>query len=153
MSGFDHLEIAELLPHRYPFRLVDRVLEFVDGERIVGLKNVSINEPYFQGHFPDLPVMPGVLICESLGQTAALLAYRSTDGVEPGRVLVFGGLDRMRFRRPVLPGDQLRLEVALVKRRRPLWKFTAAALVDGKVAADGELLLSETDPDRARHRG
>lgn len=152
MSGFDHVEIAALLPHRYPFRLVDRVVEFVDGERIVGLKNVSANEPYFQGHFPDLPVMPGVLICESLGQTAALLAYRSTEGVEAGRVLVFSGLDRVRFRRPVLPGDQLRLEVELVKRRRPLWKFKATARVDGQIAADGELLLSETDPGKARRR-
>lgn len=153
MSGFDHIEIAALLPHRYPFRLVDRVVEIVDGERIVGLKNVSANEPYFQGHFPDLPVMPGVLICESLGQTAALLAYRSSAGVEPGRVLVFSGLDRIRFRRPVLPGDQLRLEVELVRRHRPLWKFKGVARVDGQVVAEGELLLSETEPQRARRNG
>jgi 3-hydroxyacyl-[acyl-carrier-protein] dehydratase len=152
MSGFDHLEIAALLPHRYPFRLVDRVLEFEDGVRIVGLKNVSINEPYFQGHFPDLPVMPGVLICESLGQTAALLALRSSEGVGAGRVLVFSGLDRVRFRRPVLPGDQLRLEVELAKRHRPLWKFKGVAVVDGQVAAEGELLLSEADPGKARRR-
>jgi beta-hydroxyacyl-ACP dehydratase FabZ len=152
MSGFDHLEIATLLPHRYPFRLVDRVLEFEDGARIVGIKNVSINEPYFQGHFPDLPVMPGVLICEALGQTAALLAYRSREGVGDGLVLVFAGMDAVRFRRPVLPGDQLRLEVELMKRRRPLWRFKATALVDGQVAAEGEMLLSETDPAKARRR-
>lgn len=153
MSGFDHLEIAALLPHRYPFRFVDRVLEFEDGVRIVGLKNVSLNEPHFQGHFPDLPVMPGVLICEALGQTAALLAYRSTKKVTSGRALVLSGLNRVRFRRPVLPGDQLRLEVELIKLHRPLWKFKGTALVDGQLAAEGELLLSETDPERARRRG
>lgn len=153
MSGFDHIEIARLLPHRYPFRLVDRVLEFEDGARIVGLKNVSVNEPYFQGHFPDLPLMPGVLLCESLGQTAALLAYRSTEGVPEGRVLVFSGLDRVRFRRPVFPGDQVRLEVKLLRRHRPLWKFSGTALVDGQVAVEGELLLSETEVERARSRG
>jgi 3-hydroxyacyl-[acyl-carrier-protein] dehydratase len=153
MSGFDHIEIARLLPHRYPFRLVDRVLEVEDGKRIVGLKNVSVNEPYFQGHFPELPLMPGVLICESLGQTAALLAYRSTEGVGEGRVLVFSGVDRMRFRRPVFPGDQLRLEVELLRRHRPLWKFKGIALVEGQVAAEGELLLSETEVERARRRG
>lgn len=153
MSGFDHLEIAKLLPHRYPFRLVDRVLEFEDGARIVGLKNVSLNEPYFQGHFPDLPVMPGVLICEALGQTAALLVYRSSVGVEEGRVLVFSGLDRVRFRRPVLPGDQLRLEVELLRRHRPLWKFKGSARVEDQIVAEGELLLSETVVDRAGRRG
>ena len=141
-------EIAALLPHRFPFQFIDRVLEFEDGVRIVALKNVSINEPFFRGHFPEQPLMPGVLICEALAQAAALLAHRSTDGVGPGRVGVLAGLDRVRFRRPVLPGDQLRLEVVLLKRRRPLWKMHGTARVDGQVAAEADLSLMETERNR-----
>ena len=141
-------EIAALLPHRFPFQFIDRVLEFEDGVRIVALKNVSINEPFFRGHFPEQPLMPGVLICEALAQAGALLAHRSTDGVVPGRVGVLAGLDRVRFRRPVLPGDQLHLEVVLLKRRRPMWKMRGTARVDGQVAAEAELSLMETE--RAR---
>jgi 3-hydroxyacyl-[acyl-carrier-protein] dehydratase len=141
-------EIAALLPHRFPFQFIDRVLEFEDGTRIVALKNVSINEPFFRGHFPEQPLMPGVLICEALAQAGALLAHRSSDGVGDGRVCVLAGLDRVRFRRPVLPGDQLRLEVVLQKRRRPLWKMSGTARVDGHLAAEAELSLMETE----RHR-
>ena len=139
--GYD--EIAALLPHRYPFQFVDRVLEFEDGLRIVTLKNVTINEPFFRGHFPELPVMPGVLICESLAQAAALLAHRSHDGVPPGRAVVLTGLDGARFRHPVVPGDQLHLEVMLRKRHRPLWKMRGTARVDGEVVAEADLLLTE----------
>ena len=141
-------EIAALLPHRFPFQFIDRVLEFEDGVRIVALKNVSINEPFFRGHFPEQPLMPGVLICEALAQAGALLAHRSTDGVGPGRVGVLAGLDRVRFRRPVLPGDQLQLEVVLLKRRRPMWKMHGTARVDGHVAAEAELSLMETERTR-----
>ena len=141
-------EIAALLPHRFPFQFIDRVLEFEDGARIVALKNVSINEPFFRGHFPEQPLMPGVLICEALAQAGALLAHRSTDGVGPGRVGVLAGLDRVRFRRPVLPGDQLHLEVILLKRRRPLWKMRGTARVDGQVAAEADLSLMETERNR-----
>ena len=141
-------EIAALLPHRFPFQFIDRVLEFEDGVRIVALKNVSINEPFFRGHFPEQPLMPGVLICEALAQAGALLAHRSTDGVGPGRVGVLAGLDHVRFRRPVLPGDQLHLEVVLLKRRRPMWKMRGTARVDGHVAAEAELALMETERTR-----
>jgi 3-hydroxyacyl-[acyl-carrier-protein] dehydratase len=144
MAGFGYHDIAKLLPHRYPFQFVDRVLEFDDGQRVVALKNVSINEPYFRGHFPEQPLMPGVLICEALAQAGALLAHGSSDGVPEGHVVVLTGIDNARFRRPVLPGDQLHLEVTLVKRRRPLWKIRGVARVAGQVAAEADLLLTET---------
>src|SRR6185369_16372428 len=98
-TGFDHREIARLLPHRYPFQFVDRVLDFVDGESIVAIKNLSMLDPFFRGHFPGEPVMPGVLICEVMAQAGALLAHRSTDGVPAGRVVVLSGIDNARFRR------------------------------------------------------
>jgi 3-hydroxyacyl-[acyl-carrier-protein] dehydratase len=144
--GYD--EIASALPHRYPFQFIDRVLEFEDGRRIVALKNVSINEPFFRGHFPEQPLMPGVLICEALAQAGALLAHRSEDGVEPGHVVVLAGLDRVRFRRPVIPGDQLHLEVVLLKRHRPLWKLRGIARVDGQVAAEADLSAMEVERTR-----
>jgi 3-hydroxyacyl-[acyl-carrier-protein] dehydratase len=142
-TGFGYFDIAELLPHRYPFQLVDRVLEFVDGVRIVGLKNVSLGDPFFRGHFPDNPVMPGVLICEALAQTAALLAHRSTNGVSRDRGVVLAGLDGVRFRRPVLPGDQLRLEVELARSRPPFWRFRGVARVDGRLVAEAEIAAME----------
>lgn len=142
-AGFDHLEIAALLPHRYPFQFVDRVLDFVDGERIVGIKNLSLSDPFFRGHFPNNPIMPGVLICEALMQAGALLAHRSRDAVPPDRAVVLTGLDRARFRRPVVPGDQLRLEVALMRRRRPLWRFRGVARVGGAVVAEADILAVE----------
>ncbi len=146
VCGYD--EIAALLPHRYPFQFIDRVLEFEDGRRIVALKNVSINEPFFRGHFPDQPVMPGVLICEALAQAGALLAHRSEDGVQPGHVVVLTGLDRARFRRPVLPGDQLLLEVIVVKRHRPLWKMHGIARVDDQAVAEADLSTMEVERTR-----
>ena len=141
---FGYHRIIAALPHRYPFLFVDRVLEFEDGKRVLALKNVSINEPFFRGHFPQQPVMPGVLICEALAQAGALLAQGSADGLPEGYVVVLTGLDRARFRRPVLPGDQLQLEVTLAKRRRPLWKMRGVARVDGHLAAEAELSLTET---------
>jgi len=136
-------EIAALLPHRFPFQFVDRILEYEDGARIVTLKNVKINEPFFRGHFPERPLMPGVLICESLAQAGALLAHRTHDGVPAGHVVVLTGLDKVRFRHPVVPGDQLRCEVMVRKRRRPLWKMQGTARVDGEIVAEAELLLTE----------
>ncbi|MCX8072181.1 MAG: 3-hydroxyacyl-ACP dehydratase FabZ [Candidatus Binatia bacterium] len=141
-------EIAELLPHRYPFCFVDRVLDLVEGQQILACKNVSFNEPYFPGHFPDQPVMPGVLICEALAQAAALIAHRVLRGEQSKKVVVLSGIDSARFRRPVLPGDQLILDVKLVRRRPPLWKFQAVAKVDGHVVAEAELLLTETEQVR-----
>ncbi len=147
-SGFDHRAVQQILPHRYPFLLVDRVLEFVDGERLLALKNVTINEPFFVGHFPGMPVMPGVLICEALAQAGALFAYRCSGGVAPQRPILLAGLDRVRFRRPVVPGDQLRLEVRLIRHRGPLWKIAGSATVDGQLAAEAELMAMETDPSQ-----
>lgn len=139
----DHRAIIDLLPQRYPFLLIDRVLEFVDGERLVALKNVTSNEPYFQGHFPGNPVMPGVLICEAVAQAGALLAHRSSGGVAPGSTLFLAGLDQFRFRRPVVPGDQMRVQVTLTRRRPPVWKIRGEVFVDGQLAAEGEVTAVE----------
>lgn len=144
MAGFGYHEIAALLPHRAPFQFVDRVLEIDDGRRILALKNVTINEPYFPGHFPEQPIMPGVLICEALAQAGGLLAMRSV-GVQPDRAVVLTGIDAARFRRPVLPGDQLHLEVTVEKHRPPLWKMHGIARVDGQVVAEADLLLTERE--------
>lgn len=129
--------LVSLLPHRYPFLLVDRILEFQLDRRIVGLKNVTRNEPFFQGHFPGYPVMPGVLIIEALIQVGGILALKSS-GLE-SQVSFFTGINRARFRQQVIPGDQLRLEVEVLRRRRRVWHFKGVALVDGKVAAEAEL--------------
>lgn len=137
-EGFDLHSILRFLPHRYPFLLVDRVTEFVDGVRLVAVKNVSINEPYFAGHFPGRPVMPGVLICEALAQAGALLVYRSTRGVPLGVPVVLAGMDRVRFRHPVFPGDRLSLEVALARCRPPLFQFRGEARAEGRLVAEGE---------------
>ena len=139
----EYPEIIRRLPHRYPFLLVDRVIELVDGERVVALKNVSANEPFFAGHFPGRPIMPGVLICEALVQTGGLLASCSKDGLPAGRGIVLAGLEHVRFRRRVVPGDQLRLEVELLHKHRPLWKMKGRAIVDGKVATEAEFLTME----------
>jgi len=135
--------IARVLPHRYPLLLVDRVITFEDGVRIVAIKNVTVDEPFFAGHFPGRPVMPGVLICEALAQAGALLAYRSRNGIEPGRILLLTGLERGRFRRPVVPGDQLELEVQSLQRHPPLWRMRGKARVDGVVVAEADFTATE----------
>ena len=129
-----------MLPHRYPFLLVDRVLE-VDGEKVLTLKNVTINEPFFAGHFPGLPIMPGVLILEALAQSAAILALEKSQGRPT--LFMLTGVDKVRFRRRVVPGDQLRMEVRLLKHHHPLWKMRAEARVDGELAAEAELSAME----------
>jgi 3-hydroxyacyl-[acyl-carrier-protein] dehydratase len=139
----EHRAIVELLPHRPPFLLIDRVLELVDGERIVALRNVTIGEPYFQGHFPGYPVVPGVLVCEALAQAGSLLAHRTRNGVAAGSTLFLAALDHVRFRRPVVPGDQMRLEVAVIRRRAGVWRFRGVVSVDGEVAAEGEVTAVE----------
>ncbi len=131
-----------LLPHRYPFLMVDRVVEMSDG-RAVTLKNVTHNEPFFNGHFPGMPVMPGVLILEALAQSAALLAIRILGGGTPFFMLT--GLDKVRFRRRVVPGDQLRMEVRVLRQHRPLWKMHAEARVDGELAAEAEVSAMEVE--------
>jgi 3-hydroxyacyl-[acyl-carrier-protein] dehydratase len=136
-------EILRRLPHRYPFLLVDRVLECVPGHRVRALKNVTMNEPYFQGHFPHRPVMPGVIIIEALAQAAGILAF-VTAGVYPDEnsVFYFVGIDKARFRRPVGPGDQLTLQATLERNLRGIWKLAAVASVDGAEAASAELMLA-----------
>lgn len=136
-------EILKRLPHRYPILLVDRVVELVKGERIRAIKNVSINEPFFLGHFPHRPVMPGVLILEALAQAATLLALRSMDMVlDENSVVYFAGIDGARFKRPVEPGDQLILEVTLGRSKAGIYKFSAKALVGDQVAAEAELMCT-----------
>ena len=135
--------VLKKLPHRYPILLVDRVLEIESGVRIKAIKNVSINEPYFLGHFPHRPVMPGVLMLEALAQAAALLSFE-TAGKEPddNSVYYFAGIDGARFKRPVEPGDQLLLEVTLVRAKSGIYKFAARASVDGELAVEAELMCT-----------
>ena len=136
-------EILRHLPHRYPIVLVDRILELEPGRRAVAIKNVSINEPVFTGHFPHYPVMPGVLIVEAMAQAAAVLSFVSM-GKKPDEdsVYYFAGIDGARFKRPVVPGDQLRLEVEILREMRGVVKFGGKALVDGQIAAEAELLCT-----------
>jgi 3-hydroxyacyl-[acyl-carrier-protein] dehydratase len=133
-------EILKLLPHSYPFLLVDRIVEIEPEKRIVGIKNVTFNEPFFPGHFPGKPVMPGVLIIEAMAQTAGILAFKSYPGIK-GNVL-FIGIDNARFRKPVIPGDQLRMEMTLIKHRREIWLFEGEASVDGKTVAEARIMAT-----------
>jgi 3-hydroxyacyl-[acyl-carrier-protein] dehydratase len=143
LSGMDIHQILDYLPHRYPILLVDRVRDVVPGERITALKNVSVNEPYFPGHYPHHPVMPGVLIVEAMAQTAAILAFK-TMGSKPDdkSVYYFVGIDNARFKRPVGPGDQLVIEVRLVANKRGIWKFSALAKVDDQIASEADLICA-----------
>lgn len=149
----DIAAIASLLPHRYPFLLVDRVVELTAGERIVALKNVTVNEPFFVGHFPQRPLMPGVLICEALVQAGGILARASVAPLDEtlerpaDRLAMLTGLDRARFRRQVSPGDQLRLEVAILRRRGTFWKMEGKARVEGKIVAELEFTVADVAPD------
>ena len=143
MTAMDIHQILEYLPHRYPFLLVDRVLDVVPGERITALKNVSVNEPFFPGHYPHHPVMPGVLIIEALAQTAAILSFKTMgDKPDDKSVYYFVGIDGARFKRPVSPGDQLLMEVSITANKRGLWKFKCVAKVDGNVAAEADLMCT-----------
>lgn len=142
--GLDRL--LRLLPHRFPFLLVDRVQELEDG-RVRTLKNITINEPFFAGHFPGNPVMPGVLIIEALAQSAAILALSELKAERP-QLFVLTGVDNARFRRPVVPGDQMDMEVKLLKYRRPLWKMRAEASVAGEIVAEAELSAMEVSGEK-----
>lgn len=144
----DITEIMRHLPHRYPLLLVDRVLELIPGDYVTAIKNVTMNEPFFPGHFPHHPIMPGVLIIESLAQAAGLLAFKSS-GKEAGAdsVIYFVGIDNARFKRPVVPGDQLRLEARITRHTRGIWKFDAKALVEGQLACEAELMCTLRDLD------
>jgi len=134
-------EVLKYLPHRQPFLLVDRVIEIVEGKSLVAIKNVTYNEPFFAGHFPNRPVMPGVLMIEALTQAAVILAYKSTKTLpSDGYLYLFGGLDNVRFRRIVEPGDQLRLEVSLLWQKREIWKLEGNAFVGEELACKAELM-------------
>lgn len=141
----DIREILDLLPHRYPFILIDKVLEVELGKRIVAIKNVTMNEPFFQGHFPGMPVMPGVLILEAMAQAAAILAFKSRRSEEKvarfeNELCYFAGVDNARFKKPVLPGDQLLIEAIFLKTRQSVFAVKASASVNGAVVCEGELM-------------
>ena len=139
-------DILNVLPHRYPFLLVDRILESDGTTRMVALKNVSINEPFFQGHFPQHPVMPGVLVVEALAQVGVILLF-GCDENRSSKLVYFSGIDNCRFRQPVIPGDQLRLEVTVLKQRGRFFKMRGEALVDGVLVAEAELSCAVVDRD------
>jgi 3-hydroxyacyl-[acyl-carrier-protein] dehydratase len=151
---FDIREIMSMLAHRYPFLLVDRVIEYTPGQTLLGLKNVTYNEPFFPGHFPKVPTMPGVLILEALAQCCGLLAVRDT-GIRPadGFILYFASIESARFKKPVVPGDQIHLSVRLDKQKRSVWKFTTQALVAGEVVCEAQMtcFLKEAGRDGDRN--
>jgi 3-hydroxyacyl-[acyl-carrier-protein] dehydratase len=140
---FDSVQIQDIIPHRYPFLLVDKIIEFVDNQRIVGIKNVTINEPFFMGHFPGQPVMPGVLILEAMAQTAAILAKRSVDGVNPTKSVFLVGATDFKWKRKVVPGDTLRIVMTSVRKRRPIWVMQGEVFVEGKLVATGTMSAME----------
>lgn len=141
----DIRQIQECIPHRYPFLLLDRVVEFTDNVEVVGLKAVSVNEPFFQGHFPGRPVMPGVLIIEAIAQAAAVMAKLSSDGIAPGKTVFLVGAQDVKFKRQVVPGDLLRIHVRSVRKRRPLWIMHGEVTVDGVLVASGTVSAAESD--------
>ena len=138
------MEIQNILPHRYPFLLVDRVLEIEADKKAIGIKNVTFNEPFFQGHFPGNPIMPGVLVIEAMAQVSGILALHERD---QGNTVYFMSIDKAKFRKPVVPGDQLRFEISVLQQRRNVWKFSGQTLVDGKVVAEAEFkaMVSEKE--------
>jgi 3-hydroxyacyl-[acyl-carrier-protein] dehydratase len=139
----DVKEIQKLLPHRYPFLLVDKIIEIELGKKAVAIKNVTINEQFFQGHFPGNPIMPGVLIIEALAQVAGILAFRSEESA--GKAVYFMSIEKAKFRKPVVPGDQLRLEVTILQNRGNVWKFAGNALVSDKIAAEADFTAMVVD--------
>jgi 3-hydroxyacyl-[acyl-carrier-protein] dehydratase len=147
----DTFSVAAHLPHRYPFLLVDRVVEITAGQRIIALKNVTINEPFFPGHFPDYPVMPGVLLCEAVVQAGGILVCSaSSDETGRPKYALLTALDKVRFRHQVTPGDQLRLEAETVRRRGRFWKMRGSAFVAAKLAAELEFALAVVDPEEGQ---
>ncbi|MGB9713014.1 MAG: 3-hydroxyacyl-ACP dehydratase FabZ [Dissulfurimicrobium sp.] len=151
---FDMDDIMSFLPHRYPFLLVDRILSLEPGKSITGLKNVTMNEPFFQGHFPGFPIMPGVLILEAMAQTGIIFAKASDQAGLNDKFVLFAGLDEVRFRRPVIPGDQLIMELTLLKHKASIWKMAGKATVGGELAVEAQLIASMSDglPDKLKGR-
>jgi 3-hydroxyacyl-[acyl-carrier-protein] dehydratase len=146
-SGLDIQGILKHLPHRYPFLLIDRVLDYAPGQYLTAIKNVSYNEPYFTGHFPVQPVMPGVLILEAMAQATGILAFRTTDSqpADDGSLYLLVGIDKARFKRPVAPGDQVAIEVKFVRNMRNIWFFSAEARVDGELAASADIMCASKE--------
>ncbi len=143
MGEMDVHEVLAHLPQRFPFLMVDRVLECEPGKRIVALKNVSVNEPFFPGHFPHRPVMPGVLILEAMAQAAGILVFKTMNAVpDESSVYYYAGIDNARFKKPVVPGDQLVVEVTITASKRGIWKFGCSASVDGAVVAEADILCT-----------
>jgi 3-hydroxyacyl-[acyl-carrier-protein] dehydratase len=138
-------EIMALLPHRYPFLMIDRVLDFTPGESLTAIKNVTINEPIFTGHFPTMPIFPGVLILEALAQATGILGFKTVTERAENELYLFAAIDEARFKKPVVPGDQLVLEVKFLKERRNLWKFYGEAKVDGQVVCSAELMCARRE--------
>jgi 3-hydroxyacyl-[acyl-carrier-protein] dehydratase len=147
----DVTEIQKLLPHRYPFLLVDRVVELEAGQRVVGYKNVTANEDFFNGHFPGHPVMPGVLILEALAQAGALLAIRSSDYDPKQHVIYLMSIDNAKFRKPVTPGDRLTLTLTVLKHKMTVWKLKGVASVDGETVAEAEFLATSVNTAAEKH--
>ena len=148
MSEMLSEEVKQFLPHRYPFLLVDRVTECTPGESLTAYKNVTVNEPFFQGHFPQVAIMPGVLIIEALAQATGLLGFRTMSETPRDDLLyMLVGVDNVRFKRQVIPGDQLMLKVELVKRTRMIWKFTCEASVDGELVTSASMLCAATEKE------
>jgi len=138
-------EIMALLPHRYPFLMIDRVLDFTPGESLTAIKNVTVNEPIFTGHFPGMPIFPGVLILEAMAQATGILGFKTVSERKENELYLFAGIDEARFKKPVVPGDQLILEVKFLKERRNMWKFYAEAKVDGQVVCSAELMSARRE--------
>jgi 3-hydroxyacyl-[acyl-carrier-protein] dehydratase len=144
-------EIMSVLPHRYPFLLVDRVLELVEGERILALKNITGNEDVFNGHFPGAPIFPGVLMIEALAQASGILGFRTTNTTaDDGKLYLFAGVDKARFKRPVTPGDQLMLESRVIAVKRNIWRFQTRATVNDKLVCEASLLCAYQDRDKVK---
>lgn len=151
MSALGPEEILAILPHRYPFLLVDRIQEIVRNEYAIGIKNVTFNEPFFQGHFPHYRVMPGVLVIEAMAQVGGVLVYYS-EAVTVGKTPLFTGIDRGKFRRQVIPGDQLSMRLEVIRRRGPVWRVRGRAFVDQALAAEAELQVFLADTPREGHK-
>lgn len=148
MNTIDIHQIQRYLPHRYPLLLIDRVIDYTPGEHLIGIKNVTFNEPHFTGHFPKRVIMPGVLILESLAQATGLLAFKSVEELEKRKddaLYYLAAIDNAKFKRPVEPGDQLQLEVTLIKHRRNFWRFSCLATVDGEVAVSADIMCVDQE--------
>lgn len=145
VETIDIIEIMKMIPHRYPLLLVDRVKDIVPGEKATGIKNVTMNEPQFQGHFPNRPIMPGVMIVEAMAQTAGVLVIKSLDAANAGKHVLFMSIDNARFRSPVTPGDVMVIKVEKKQQRGPVWKFTGVVEVEGKKVAEADFAAMITD--------